>query len=88
MVKAKKLMGVQQNRISTDKDTKAILEYLCTESNKLNNCAVYYARQIYFKTRKFLTSFDLVKAVGKSCLFTILLYHLFNNHPSRIVVPR
>ncbi|HYW18203.1 MAG TPA: transposase [Nodularia sp. (in: cyanobacteria)] len=72
MAKAKKLMGVQQNRISTDKDTEAILEYLCTESNKLSNCAVYYARQIYFKTRKFVTSFDLVKAVGKNKHFSAL----------------
>ncbi|GAX37864.1 RNA-guided endonuclease InsQ/TnpB family protein [Nodularia sp. NIES-3585] len=72
MAKPKKLMGVQQNRISTDKDTEAILEYLCTESNKLSNCAVYYARQIYFKTRKFVSSFDLVKAVGKNKHFSAL----------------
>ena len=72
MVKTKKLMGVQQNRISTDKDTRAILEYLCTESNKLNNCAVYYARQIYLKTHKFVTGFDLVKAVGKNRHFSAL----------------
>jgi putative transposase len=72
VVKVKKLMGVQQNRLSTDKNTKAILEYLCTESNKLNNCAVYYARQIYFKTHKFVTSFDLVKAVGENKHFSAL----------------
>ncbi len=49
MGKPKKLMGVQQCLITPDKDLKAVLEYLCSESNKLHNCAVYYARQVYFK---------------------------------------
>jgi putative transposase len=66
MGKPKKLMGVQQCLISTNKETEAILEYLCSESNKLNNCAVYYARQIWFKTKTFVTAFDLVKAIGSN----------------------
>ena len=60
MPKPKKLMGVQQNLIKADKDTMAVLEYLCSESNKLHNCAVYYARQLWFKCRKFVTGFDLI----------------------------
>jgi IS605 OrfB family transposase len=45
--------------IKADKDTHSILEYLCSESNDLYNCAVYYARQIWFKTGKIVTGFDL-----------------------------
>ncbi|MFN6538323.1 MAG: RNA-guided endonuclease InsQ/TnpB family protein [Nostoc sp. EkiNYC01] len=68
----KKLMGVQQVLIKTDKFTQAILEYICSESNKLHNCAVYYARQIWFKTKKFVTGFDLVKEMGNNKHFSAL----------------
>lgn len=37
----------------------AIIEYLTSESNKLYNCAVYYARQMWFKTSKIVSGFDL-----------------------------
>jgi putative transposase len=53
------LFGCQQILIKTDKDTKAIIEYLCTESNTLYNCSIYYGRQIWFKTRKIVSGFDL-----------------------------
>ena len=72
MPKPKKAMGVQQNLISADKDTMAVLEYLCSESNKLHNCAVYYARQMWFKTKTYLTGFDLVKAIGSNKHFSAL----------------
>lgn len=42
--------GCQQIMLHPDRDTQAILEYLCSESNKVYNCAVYYARQMFFKT--------------------------------------
>jgi hypothetical protein len=29
-----------------DAGTQAILEYLCSESNKVYNCSLYYARQL------------------------------------------
>lgn len=58
--------GCQQNLLHLDKDTQAILEYLCSESNKLHNCTVYYARQIWFKTRKFVTGFDLVNEMNRN----------------------
>ena len=61
MVKNKPLMGVQQVLLSPDKDTKAILEYLCQQSGKLYNSGVYFARQTLFKTGKLLTGkFDLI----------------------------
>jgi putative transposase len=53
------LFGCQQILIKTDKDTQAIIEYLCRESNNLYNCAVYYGRQIWFKTNRIVTGFDL-----------------------------
>lgn len=72
MAKPKKAMGVQQDLIKPDNELKAILEYLCSESNKLHNCAVYYARQIWFKTKRFVTGFDLVKEVGSNRHFAAL----------------
>jgi putative transposase len=53
------MYGCQQVLIKTDIATKNILEYLCSEANDLYNCAVYYARQIWFKTGKLVTGFDL-----------------------------
>jgi hypothetical protein len=46
------MFGCQPNIISPDKDLKAVLEFLCSESSKLTNCGIYYARQMYFKTGK------------------------------------
>jgi putative transposase len=54
-----RLFGCQQVLIKSDKETQAILEYLCAESNNLYNCAIYYARQIWFKTGKIVSGFDL-----------------------------
>lgn len=53
------MFGCQQVLVKSDKDTQAILEYLCSESNDLYNCAVYYARQIWFKTGKIVSGFEL-----------------------------
>ena len=54
------MFGCQQIRINPDKELKAVLEYVCSESNKLNNCAIYYARQLYFKTEKVINKFALI----------------------------
>jgi putative transposase len=61
------MYGCQQDLIKTDKRTKAILEFICSESNKLANCAIYLARQTYFKTGKFLGKYDY--------------YYLLKNNP-------
>ncbi len=55
------MFGCQQVLIKADKNTSAIIEYLCHESNSLYNCCVYYARQIWFKTGLIVTGFDLTK---------------------------
>jgi putative transposase len=69
VAKNKKSMGVQQILLSPDHETKALLEYLCQQSGKLYNNAVYFARQTFFKTGKLLTSkFDLIdeESISKS----------------------
>ena len=58
------MFGCQQNLISTDKDTQAILEYLCSESAKLSNCGIYYSRQLYFKTGRIPNRAQLHKVLG------------------------
>lgn len=58
------MYGCQQVLIHSDKDLKAVLEYVCTEAKKLNNCGVYYARQLFFKTGKIPSRVDLHKQLG------------------------
>ena len=53
------LFKAQINRLPDDKELSAVLEYLCSESNKLYNCCTYLARQIYFKTGKYANKFWL-----------------------------
>ncbi|MBD2778046.1 RNA-guided endonuclease InsQ/TnpB family protein [Iningainema tapete] len=59
-------MGIQQNLIYCDGDTKAILTFLCEQSNSLYNCGVYWARQIFFKTGRIISKFDPVYEVGNN----------------------
>ncbi len=58
------MFGCQQNLISPDKDTRAILEYLCSESSKLTNCGIYYSRQLFFKTGRIPGRAELHKVIG------------------------
>ena len=51
--------GCQQNLISPDPELAAILEFICSESNKLTNSGIYYARQLFFKTKKIVGKYDL-----------------------------
>ncbi len=53
------MFGCQQVLIHADQDTQAIIQYLCSESNKVFNCAVYYARQIYFKAHRYISKAEL-----------------------------
>ncbi len=54
-------IGCQQNLLHSDKDLSAILEYLCGEANKVFNCSVYYARQIWFKENRFVGKGELCR---------------------------
>jgi IS605 OrfB family transposase len=58
------MFGCQQVLIKLDKETQAILEYLCSESAKLSNCGIYYSRQLYFKTGRIPNRDQLHKVLG------------------------
>ncbi len=68
--------GCQQILISPDAQLKAILEFACQESNKLANCAIYYSRQLYFKTGKIPHKYDLHKILGDNPHFKTLYSHV------------
>ena len=58
------MFGCQPNIISPDKDLKVVLQFLASESSKLTNCDIYYARQMYFKAGKIPSRSDLHKVLG------------------------
>lgn len=60
------MFGCQQVLLNPDKELKAVLEYICQESNKLHNCAVYYARQIYFKAHRHVRPFDIINELKRN----------------------
>ncbi|MEG4015629.1 MULTISPECIES: RNA-guided endonuclease InsQ/TnpB family protein [unclassified Microcoleus] len=60
------MFGCQQILLKPDKDLKAVLEYICQQSNKLHNCAVYYARHIYFKADTYVRPFDIINALKRN----------------------
>ena len=53
------MFGCQQVLIKCDKEMQLIIEYLCYQSNSLYNCTIYYVRQIWFKTGKIVSGYDL-----------------------------
>ena len=66
MSKSKKNInyGCQQNLVSNyniAEETRLfdVLEFICLEANKLTNCGIYYARQLYFRTGKLINKFSL-----------------------------
>ena len=68
--------GCQPNLINTDSSLKAILEFVCGESNKLANCALYYGRQLYFKTGKIPGKYDFHKMFKSNLHFKALYSHV------------
>lgn len=60
------MYGCQQIRINPNKELRAILEYLCGESNKLANCATYYTRQLFFKTGKIAGKYHLHRELANN----------------------
>lgn len=55
------MYGCQQVLLSPNQELAAILEFICSEANKLTNCGIYYARQIWFKCRRLIGKYDLEK---------------------------
>ena len=68
-----KTYNAQVNRLPENKELKAVLEYLCSESNKLYNCTTYLARQIYFKTGLYANKFWLASQM-KTNPHSVALY--------------
>lgn len=64
--------GCQQVRINPDPALKAILEFVCGESVKLSNCGTYLSRQLYFKTGKVKSKFDLHREMNRNPHFQAL----------------
>ncbi|NET17710.1 MAG: transposase, partial [Okeania sp. SIO1H6] len=63
------MYGCQQNLIKESPDVTAILEYICSEANKLTNCGIYYCRQMLFKTGVFLTKAALDRQLKSNIHF-------------------
>ncbi len=59
MSKKTKNIGCQEVLLHPDKNLLAILEYLCAQANKVFNCSVYYARQVFFQENRFVTQGEL-----------------------------
>ena len=66
------MYGCQQVLIHPNPDLKAILSFICSQSNKLSNCALYYARQIWFKAKRYITKFELDKEMKSNRHFQTL----------------
>jgi putative transposase len=60
------MYGCQQVLVHAEKETQAVFEYLCSESNKVYNCSLYYARQIYFKTGKYVGRAAICEEMARS----------------------
>jgi putative transposase len=63
------LYGCQQHLINESSDVIAVLEYICSEANKLTNCGIYYCRQMLFKAGKVLTRGALDKELKSNIHF-------------------
>ena len=68
--------GCQQILISPDPNLKAILKFICEESNKLANCGIYYSRQLYFKTGRIAHKYELHKILGNNPHFKAFQCHV------------
>ncbi|MEB3831754.1 hypothetical protein [Phormidium sp. CCY1219] len=66
------MFGCQQILINPNNELRAILEFICGESNKLHNCGTYYARQLYFKTGKIPNKFDLHRLMASNRHFQVM----------------
>ncbi|NEP36489.1 MAG: IS200/IS605 family element transposase accessory protein TnpB [Moorea sp. SIO3B2] len=63
------MYGCQQHRITTSPENRAVIEFICSEANKLTNCGIYYCRQILFKAGKYLKNAELDKILKTNIHF-------------------
>lgn len=68
------MYGCQQNLINPSNELKAVLEFICSESHKLTNCGIYYARQLYFQANRIIGKFDLEKEYKTNKHYQVLYF--------------
>lgn len=73
--KATTFYASQQVLLHPTSETRAILEYICRESNKLANCGIYLSRQLYFKTGRIPSNFKLHKLLKRNPHFRAMSSH-------------
>ncbi|MGK7897365.1 MAG: RNA-guided endonuclease InsQ/TnpB family protein [Xenococcus sp. (in: cyanobacteria)] len=66
------MYGCQQHLINVSTDTQAVLEFICSEANKLTNCAIYYCRQMFFKAHKYVSNYELDEIMKSNLHFKAL----------------
>ncbi|WP_051039244.1 RNA-guided endonuclease TnpB family protein [Nostoc sp. PCC 7524] len=66
------MYGCQQVLIKSSNELAATLEFICSEANKLTNCGIYLARQVFLKTGKIISKFDLHKEYKQNKHFQAL----------------
>jgi putative transposase len=66
------LYGCQQNLIDPNHELRAVLEFICSQSHKLTNCGIYYARQLFFKAKKIIGKYDLEKEYKSNQHYQVL----------------
>ncbi|WP_293114766.1 transposase [Okeania sp. SIO1I7] len=62
----------QQVLVGKNPELIAILTFLCEQSHKLTNMGIYYARQLYFKSQKGISKYDLEKVYKKNYHYKVL----------------
>ncbi len=65
-------INIQQQLIHEDSETKAVLEFICSEANKLSNCAIYSCRQMFFKAHKYVSNYELDELMKSNLHFKAL----------------
>lgn len=66
MNKRRQDIGCQQILLHSSQEHKAVLEYLCSQSNKIYNCSVYYARQKWFKSGRIVGRGEICSELARS----------------------
>jgi len=66
------MYGCQQFLSHPDGEIEAIFEFICKSANSLTNCGIYYAQQMYFKTKKFIGKYDLEEEYRTNKYFKVL----------------
>jgi IS605 OrfB family transposase len=66
------MFGCQQVLLNPNNELRAVVEFICSEANKLTNQGIYYARQLHFKTGRWIGKFTLDAEYKSSKHFQVL----------------